>query len=305
MPESQSSPRWERHRVKIDGGNRGREAQRVGSFAERPQQDHNGKEFLPSAKWQDCPGCPKCSPNGGLVLRWGAWRCTDSFEYIFFLTKTDKYWSDQEAVRERYEKPLDRWGGQELKTPPEGFYILDGDPYAVMKRDRDMRPNSSGRNLRNVWTFPTQPYSGAHFATFPEELPRRCILAGCPEKVCAKCGAGWVRILSNRTAPLEVYTGSIKPEEINPVGNHKQGIGQKYQNWIEENPTKTLGWKPVCDCNAGTARGVCLDPFAGSFTVCDVAMRSGRIGIGVELSKEYIALGKKRTEQSRLQGNLI
>jgi len=37
------------------------------------------------------------------------------------------------------------------------------------------------RNLRNVWTFPTQPYKGAHFATFPEELPRKCILAASRE----------------------------------------------------------------------------------------------------------------------------
>jgi DNA modification methylase len=35
------------------------------------------------------------------------------------------------------------------------------------------------RNLRDVWTVATQPYHGAHFATFPEEIPRRCILAGC------------------------------------------------------------------------------------------------------------------------------
>ena len=37
------------------------------------------------------------------------------------------------------------------------------------------------RNMRSVWTIPTQPYKGAHFAVFPAELPRRCILAGSPE----------------------------------------------------------------------------------------------------------------------------
>ena len=39
----------------------------------------------------------------------------------------------------------------------------------------------SDRNKRSVWTITTQPYRDAHFATFPEELPRTCILAGCPE----------------------------------------------------------------------------------------------------------------------------
>ncbi len=38
-----------------------------------------------------------------------------------------------------------------------------------------------GANARTVWTIPTQGYPDAHFATFPEELPKRCILAGCPE----------------------------------------------------------------------------------------------------------------------------
>lgn len=48
-----------------------------------------------------------------------------------------------------------------------------------------------------------------------------------------------------------------------------------------------------------------LDPFAGSGTVVDVALRSGRIGIGVELSPDYIKLAQKRTENSRKQGVLI
>jgi DNA modification methylase len=39
----------------------------------------------------------------------------------------------------------------------------------------------SGRNIRSVWEIATQPYPEAHFATFPEELARRCIAAGCPE----------------------------------------------------------------------------------------------------------------------------
>jgi DNA modification methylase len=46
---------------------------------------------------------------------------------------------------------------------------------------RERWPNENGRNVRSVWTIPTQPYPEAHFATFPEELARRCILAGSPE----------------------------------------------------------------------------------------------------------------------------
>lgn len=38
-----------------------------------------------------------------------------------------------------------------------------------------------GRNVRSVWSIPTRPFKGAHFAVFPWELPQRCILAGCPK----------------------------------------------------------------------------------------------------------------------------
>ena len=52
----------------------------------------------------------------------------------------------------------------------------------------------AGANARNVWTIPTQGRPDAHFATFPDELPRRCILAGTSEHgVCGECGAPWVR----------------------------------------------------------------------------------------------------------------
>jgi DNA modification methylase len=40
--------------------------------------------------------------------------------------------------------------------------------------------NPAGRNIRSVWTIATQPYPGAHFATFPQALVEPCIKAGCP-----------------------------------------------------------------------------------------------------------------------------
>ena len=54
----------------------------------------------------------------------------------------------------------------------------------------------SGANARNVWTIPMQGRPDSHFATFPDELPRRCILAGTSEHgVCGECGAPWVRVV--------------------------------------------------------------------------------------------------------------
>ena len=104
MPESVNGWRWEQHRVKVKGGDRGKEPQRIGSFEDRPQQDHDGREFKPSSKWIDCQGCPKCEKNDGLVLRKGSWRCTKAHEMVFMLTKSPQYFCDSEAVREGVRK---------------------------------------------------------------------------------------------------------------------------------------------------------------------------------------------------------
>lgn len=105
-------------------------------------------------------------------------RPTESHEYILMLTKSANYYWDTDAVRECYTTPLNRWGGPHTKATD----ACKGDEYAVrFTPGRKCRPHPGGRNLRSVWTFPTQPYPEAHFATFPEELPERCIKAGSKE----------------------------------------------------------------------------------------------------------------------------
>ena len=65
--------------------------------------------------------------------------------------------------------------------------------------NKDQAVNPAGRNKRTVWEIPTQPYSGAHFATYPEALVEPCILAGTSEKgVCADCGAPWRRVVETK-----------------------------------------------------------------------------------------------------------
>ena len=97
-------------------------------------------------------------------------RCTKCHEYIFLLTKNSKYYFDSDAIKEK------------AHTTDES------------NRDRDNTRlnNTSGRtrmaglktnhyemkNKRSVWTINTKPYSGAHFAVYPEELVEPMILAG-------------------------------------------------------------------------------------------------------------------------------
>lgn len=128
-------------------------------------------------------------------------RCTKSHEYIFLLTKSPKYYFDDEAIAEpvkdgtikRLSQPnLEnqngsltpskgngamkavalRYGGKKYTENPDKFYrTKSGNAYVF-------RPK---RKKRDVWTISTQPFKRAHFATFPPKLIEPCVLAGCPE----------------------------------------------------------------------------------------------------------------------------
>jgi site-specific DNA-methyltransferase (adenine-specific) len=105
-------------------------------------------------------------------------RFTVDFEKIFFFTKNKKYYFEQQL--EPYTKPMNRWGG--IKLEANGKSDWDDGTGQTTYRTRNMRPNPNGKNKRCVWRVPTKPFKEAHFATYPEDLIKPCILAGCPEK---------------------------------------------------------------------------------------------------------------------------
>lgn len=105
-------------------------------------------------------------------------RCTKSHEYLFLLTKSARYFYDAAAIREpNTEGTLSR-----LASGPVQAFAEKSKNRALRKDSNDdpfTDPN--GRNKRSVWTIATQPYSDAHFATYPEALVEPCILAGSRE----------------------------------------------------------------------------------------------------------------------------
>jgi site-specific DNA-methyltransferase (adenine-specific) len=106
-------------------------------------------------------------------------RCTKAHEYVFLLTKSERYFYDADAVSEPAvyagkrvvlsDKSLSRGQAKGAGVNPSGNALVD----SVVVKDR--------RNKRSVWTVATRSYSGAHFATMPTTLVEPCILAGCPE----------------------------------------------------------------------------------------------------------------------------
>jgi len=159
-------------------------------------------------------------------------RPTKTHEYIFLLTKSKKYYFDQNSVKTLSRYPEGPNSPDKIKSPyGQGFSRRSDKQTGFNERWDQMskqEQRSNGANIRTVWNIATMPYLEAHFATFPEKLIEPCILAGCP------------------------------------------------------------------------SGGVVLDPFSGSGTALAVSKRLGRLGIGIELKKDYINLSKKRLSQEVL-----
>jgi DNA modification methylase len=124
-------------------------------------------------------------------------RPTSAHEHIFLLTKSARYFYDADAIREpakEYGGISPKFGGNKADGYGNATYSgnewrphknLDpkGQSAHSMHKNRaaglgEPETPANGANCRNVWTIPTQPYSGSHYAVFPPEIPRRCILAG-------------------------------------------------------------------------------------------------------------------------------
>jgi DNA modification methylase len=108
-------------------------------------------------------------------------RPTSATEKVFLLTKSPKYFYDGDAVREPHEGPPTEHYGVVIAAPKK----TSGDPrvkdYSDFTAGKPREYNPLGRNMRNWWLLGPEPFAAAHFATFPTELPRRAISAGCPQ----------------------------------------------------------------------------------------------------------------------------
>lgn len=222
-------------------------------------------------------------------------RPTKAHEYLFLLAKSERYYYDADAIREPQKRIWDpeKNGGSLCGT--------DGRDKAVLgskgRGDRNKSaPNPAGRNKRSVWEITTQPTPEAHFATFPEELPETCILAGTSPKACPLCGAPWARV-TGTPIPVEGRGSGNVARKIateGEMGRTNTHMGFAFP-WRPTH-TPTVGWRPTCACseNDGTGKCVVLDPFNGSGTTGRVARKHGRAYIGCELNPEYVAMTQRR-----------
>ncbi|NQU09590.1 site-specific DNA-methyltransferase [bacterium] len=262
-------------------------------------------------------------------------RPTSSWEPIFLLAKSSRYYYDAAAVREPAE------------TGANGSsFTSEYDQQTKPGLGQRPRIESSGRNQRNVWSLGPEPYSEAHFATFPSEIPRRAILAGTSAKgCCPKCYAPWGRLLTEATGGTIGRSWHDHKDDAF-VGNRAVNEAKGGHGYT---PPSTVGWRPGCECcgleiigdqpqkpgqrkdepDADFAKRLAtwendmaiwrilwselaprykackvspctvLDPFGGSGTVGMVALELGRDAILCELNPDYLPMIDKRTNVTK------
>ncbi|NMN98452.1 DNA-methyltransferase [Antrihabitans stalactiti] len=198
-------------------------------------------------------------------------RLSNSHEILLLLTRGPRYYFDLDTIRVpaasmRGAQPRKKIAGY----PPNSVTPAGGSVDRNRGLDRMKRHGANshplGKSPGDVWTIPTAAYRGAHYAVYPLGLAERCVLAGCPERVCTACGASWRRA-NRRHDDRLLRTGVLRPQ---------------------------------CRCRAEPWRpGLVLDPFVGSGTTAIAAEKHRREWLGIELNADYARQADERITQSR------
>ncbi len=228
-------------------------------------------------------------------------RPSKSHEYIFLLTKSERYFYDADAIREPLaESTLPRLmcgvssNNKWIRGAPGSTSQTMHQPRSIMGYSLTGKPlvDPAGRNRRTVWTISPEPYRGSHFATYPPALVEPCIKAGTSEAgCCPRCGAPWMRVVN--------YKANYEKRELAHAPNNTPS---KVDSTGWRQPTREfLGFRPTCTCYGehddawpddvdAWPRKPCVvfDPFVGSGTTLLVARALGRSAVGIDLSYPYL-----------------
>lgn len=311
MPESVGGWRWVRCRVKVaeiggrdgsrksDSDRNGRNLQAKNDESSRRSEgttfcNNPAQRGTAVSQWSPCPGCDKCTANGGWVLRRGKGRCTNAHEYIFVFSKSERYFWDSEASKEASVNPHLAGKSQRVNYADETkLGRSEVDPHSVVR--------TTERNPRTVWTLSSEPTSEKHFATFPSELVRRCLVAGVSAGgCCPHCGSPWAPMVETERVATRPGTGSkvyIDPEG-SPYEQHSGTVIGNRDPQRHNSQSRCLGYRQTCTCPVHEAVPcTVLDQFSGMGTTLQTARHLGHNGIGCELNPEYAALSLERIDK--------
>lgn len=152
-----------------------------------------------------------------------------------------------------------------------------------------LSPFSEERRIRTVWRIPTASYPGCHTAVFPARLVQPCIAMSTSEAgVCPDCGSSWVRDIVRESRPDSATSGP-RSKANTVAGQRRASVSRDKRRILADR-----GWRPLCECGSTPVPATVLDPFLGSGTTAEVAVKMGRNCIGFELNAEYRPLIEKR-----------
>jgi hypothetical protein len=211
-------------------------------------------------------------------------RCTKAHEYIFLLTKQQRYYFDAHAIQEPATTTTTTRLNQDVEQQA-GSDRIPGKTNGNMKAVGD----GQAANKRDVWTVSTFSFSGAHFATFPPDLITPCIQAGTSQRgACPICGAPWRRLTKkNRIA--------TRPGKDTKVTGDTMTDGNRDPE-RHVTTTETVGWEPSCQHGDDPTPAVVLDPFGGAGTTGMVSQRLGRDFVLIELNPAYATMARDRIQ---------
>lgn len=217
-------------------------------------------------------------------------RLNMTYEVVYFLVRSPRYYFDLDAIREPHRSRTGRRDTTgKSKTPAWAGPLADGSQDGLRRARPAGQPGHPlGKNPGSVWQIPTYGFRGPHFATFPPELIRRPILSTCPEAVCRRCGRPWRRRVTVTRLPVGPPSRAPRPRDPQ--------VMRFKDRW---HTVREIGDLIPCGCGAGTVPGVVLDPFMGAGTVGVVAEQLGRDWLGIEISADYRQLALRRIEKAR------
>ena len=243
-------------------------------------------------------------------------RVRRSHEQWFHFTLEPRYFSAIDEIRDPHKTP----GGMGWAADGKGKHYSEVDTRKGSNRGTNTISTQGGGMTTfgghplgklpgSVWSIPTEPLQVPddlgvdHFAAFPQEWPRRLILGWCPAEVCTACGQGRAPVteLDAEFANARKATG-----DWNKANHNGQSYDAEKGHQTTSGPAQVRRWRGsivgyACACPDTTAPstpGVVLDPFCGTGTVPMVARALRRIGIGVDLSSDYLRLAAWRVFES-------